>query len=93
MHAEVVARRGIGREPALAVGAESVPIVAANGSRLEPTATIASGMGRPVSAARTRPSTIVAGWRASVTSFGPVAIVGPDAEPLAGEAGVADVRG
>ena len=36
---------------------------------LEPTLTIAWGIGRPVSAASARPSTIVAGWRTYRRSF------------------------
>ena len=50
----------------------------------------ASGIGRPVSAARARPSMIVAGWRASVTSFVGVSIRGLEVESLLCETGVAD---
>ena len=59
---------------------------------LEPTLTIAWGMGRPVSAASARPSTIVAGWRTYRRSFGfPGRSSGSGC--CAGEAGVATCRG
>ena len=68
-HAEVVARVGVDLEPALVVGAELGREHPAERAEAGPHGDHGVGIGRPVSAARTRPSMIVAGWRASETSF------------------------
>ena len=79
-----------GAEAALIVG--SMHRASASAASPSPTSTSAWGMGWPVSAARTRPSTIIAGRRASRDGFRAIAVVGADLKPSAGESSVSDVE-
>ena len=84
---------GFDPESPLVVGAELVGVEASSKLRVDlvPAATIALRMGWPVSAARTPPSMIRAGWRARVDLLAGPEPVGMT-EPLPGEAEVANAQ-